>query len=151
MADQNIGSQGVLFPTGSGTNLSHTFAVRDKPVALKAFNLPEGVELIVEMGANFGCDLIWGPFRPNCCLVKVTHERNVIILGVTGTYRVFINDPNDEGYDDLVVLQHVADSFYPLPSHCGCDEEAGGCDCRLFPAHLGNDEATTLFHAPETV
>lgn len=151
MAEQVQRSNNQLFPTGIGTNLSHEFEVTDRPVTLKAFNLEEGVELIIEMGATFACDKIWGPYRPNCCLVKITHERNAILLGVSGLYRVFIHDPEELGFDELVLIQHVVDSHHPVPDFCGCEETIPACDCRTFPPHLGNDDTTVIFHAPETV
>lgn len=123
MAEHNKKSEHhVLFPTETGTNLSHVFEVTNKPVVLKAFNLPDGVDIVLEMGAEYECETIWGPFKPHCCLVKLNSHRNVMVLGLSGKYRMFIHNPNHDDVEDVILVQHKADVFEPVPDFCECEE-----------------------------
>ena len=124
MADDSKKYHTVLFPTHEATNLSHVFHVQSKPVALRAFNIPAGVAVILEMGVHVDCANVWGPYRSGCCSalesVELTDRRNVVVLGVSGMYRMYVSDPGTLGYDDLIVTQDTVEIFSPDPKPCGC-------------------------------
>lgn len=98
-----------LFPTASGTNLSHEFVVNRKPVVIRAFGLQGSQRVVVEQGARLPCDVyVWGPLRI-CCPVELSVNTTQIVLGVSGIYRTFIHDPDDVGIEDITVVQHVVE------------------------------------------
>lgn len=120
----------TLFPTALGTNLSHEFVVNSKPVVIRAFNLPVGVELKVEMGALFACNSnIWGPYAPCGKQFMIDTTHNSVRIAVSGLYRMFVSDPNDVGYEDLVVVQHEADVS---EFDCCCEEITAETICGLM-------------------
>ena len=101
-------NQALLFPSETGTNLSHEFMVRQHPVVVRAFGLIEGQRVMIEQGILLPCgDVRWGPHRI-CCQVELTPTLTQIVLGVTGLYRAYISDPNEDGIDDIAVAQYPA-------------------------------------------
>ena len=119
------GTNNQLFPRNSPPfNRSHTFEVRDRPIAVKVFNIPACVDVYVEMGTSFQCEVdLWGPYRPNCCDVFLSSSLNVIILGMSGIYRLWIDNPGGEDLSDMRIVQHEVYSHEPIPQICCC-----GCD-----------------------
>lgn len=98
-----------LFPTLSGTNLSHEFVVNKKAVVVRAFGLRTGQRVVIEQGARLPCDVyIWGPLRI-CCPVELNPNLTQVVIGVSGLYRAYIDDPQELGIEDITVVQHVVD------------------------------------------
>lgn len=99
-------SHNQLFPNEEQSNLSHEFNVNRHPVVVRAFGLIDGQRVLIEQGARLPCgDVVWGPLRI-CCQVELTPTLTQIKLGASGLYRAYISDPNEQGIDDITVVQH---------------------------------------------
>lgn len=113
----------LLFPAEMGSNRSSEFEVTDTAVAIRAFNL-RGDQLIrVEHSAHYGCDsVVWGPLSL-CCPVVLSVRLTQVVIAVSGTYRVYIDDPEELGIDDIVATQHAVQLARPDLTITCCQRE----------------------------
>ena len=113
----------LLFPAEMGGNRSSEFEVTDTAVAIRAFNL-RGDQLIrVEQSAHYGCDsVVWGPLSL-CCPVVLSVRLTQVVIAVSGTYRVYIDDPGELGIDDIVATQHAVQLARPDLTITCCQRE----------------------------
>lgn len=99
----------IIFPN-NGETFTHTFEVKDRPVIIKAINLPCSVEGRVEMGVFEACATwIWGPYQPECGQVMITGCTNILAIGIPGFYRIVFDAEDVGDLDDVILQQSTAD------------------------------------------
>lgn len=103
-------SANTLFGFHSDSNLSQVITVDDDPVVVKAFNLTDGDEVLVEMVDGEGAGRMFAPFCPRGGQENLRVDRNVLPIAIPGRYR-FVLQRTDGGPPPLgqvVVRYHKA-------------------------------------------
>ena len=118
----------ILFGPDSQSNLSHVLQVENDPVAIRAFNLADGDEVLVEMVGGDGAGTLYAPFCPINGQATLTNVRNVLPIGISGRYR-FVLQRSDGGTPPVgqvtVMSARVSMSHEWLSAYMQCAAKAG--------------------------
>jgi hypothetical protein len=100
-----------LFKLGDTDPISHVFEVADVPVVIKAFGLQTDDTLIVDMVIGTGSGDQFEAVRLHCgCAMRMNDCLNVLVLGISGRYRLRYTWRGGESVPDnmgeFIVVQH---------------------------------------------
>lgn len=114
---------GLIFGPESTSNLSHVVQVESDPIVVRAYNLTDGDEVLVEMVDGEGAGRMFAPFCPFDGQSALTARRNVLPIGIPGRYRFVLQrtDGESPALGMVVVRTHrVAMSHEWLSAYMQC-------------------------------
>lgn len=116
---------GLIFGAESTSNLSHVVQVETDPIVVRAYNLTDGDEVLVEMVDGEGAGRMFAPFCPFDGQSSLTARRNVLPIGIPGRYRFVLQrtDGQPPALGLVVVRTHrVAMSHEWLTAYMQCNK-----------------------------
>lgn len=115
---------GLIFGAESTSNLSHIVQVETDPIVVRAYNLTDGDEVLVEMVDGEGAGRMFAPFCPFDGQATLTARRNVLPIGIPGRYRFVLQrtDGTTPPLGQVLVRVHsVAMSHEWLSAYMQCN------------------------------